>query len=282
MVISLNPVFLRKSISVLAHALYTIDFSEYLECSPLKIKELLEEDVGSTTRTISFDIEIMSEMFRDNNFRVIFKQFVGNCSFPKGVRIKATGLQEYNLVIAEKRVSLVKLICNKLEIKIVDDNNIKEIFISKSTDHMINTYNSKIEYLKSLEIKNIKIKEEEKKEEVQRMRNIPISNSTRSNESGGIWFDANHNNCNDIVSKHIEHTPSNSSLKKRKRTTPDTLVSSLTQISEPLDTQIMSASNKELITLFISEIKRRKISLQSTVFTSCISDKGNINYNKLI
>ena len=104
MVISLNRVFLRKSISILARAIYTIDFSEYLECSPSRIKEILDEHVGSTTRTISFDIELMSEVFRDNNFRLIFQQLVGNCSFQKGIRSKATGFQDYNLQILEMEI----------------------------------------------------------------------------------------------------------------------------------------------------------------------------------
>ena len=39
----LNRAFLRASIGALARALYIVDFSQYLECGPAEIKELLEE-----------------------------------------------------------------------------------------------------------------------------------------------------------------------------------------------------------------------------------------------
>ena len=82
MVVELNRAFLRVSIAALARALYTIDFSQYLEVSPARIQELLVEYSFPTSRSNIFNVDTMAIVFRDREFRSIFtKLYVGSATF---------------------------------------------------------------------------------------------------------------------------------------------------------------------------------------------------------
>ena len=75
MIIAFNNTLLRVCVSALARALYQIDFNSKLECCPSRISELLSKQVGGTTRSNVFDIPTMELLFRDQNFRFIFKKY---------------------------------------------------------------------------------------------------------------------------------------------------------------------------------------------------------------
>jgi hypothetical protein len=203
MIVSLNQVFLRQILSALARAIYTIDFSQYLECSPNNISEILEEESKLGTRSIKFNIDKMDEVFQDVNFRHIFKLYIGNSSFPPGIRNKVSGIQYYKLLILEERSILVNILCDRFGIT----STSKDLFVSKFTEHLLQAYFDRVKYLINKEEDNNNRKENKKKEEVKLLRSIPVSSALRSltgGESSEGWIEAkDHRNNNNNNNYHI-------------------------------------------------------------------------------
>jgi hypothetical protein len=271
MIIAFNNTLLRVCVSALARALYQIDFDLKLECCPSQISHHLSELVHGSIRSNAFDIPTMELLFRDQNFRYIFqKVYVINSSFV--VKKKYSDYKDYSISIKSMRVDIIKNLCERWRIDISDMNE----FISKFTTNFVKHYNDRISYLTELELKSIKIKEESKQQEIKDMRNVPMSNNTRSKatDDDETWLDANDRRAPirkegqsiPIFIEPIPKTPKDSQSvqsKKRKRT-PESNTSTLT--AESLESQVKSATDSELVTLFRSEIKRRKIILQPNIF----------------
>ena len=272
MVIAFNNALLRVCVTAIGRALYVIDFDDKLQCCPSRINDLLREGTYGSSRANDFNISNMELLFRDVNFRHIFtKYYVGSASF--SIKKRYESYTDYFVTIRDSKFEIIKSICNRLSL--IFTNDMMSEFVSKFTLQFIKDYDARILYLTNIENQNIKIKEELKKKEIELMRNVPMSNNTRSSctDNDGSWLEAYNQRAIikrvEDVPTFIEPTPktpkdSQSVLSRKRKRTPETNISSIT--SDSLDSQIKSATNSELLSIFRSEIKRRKIFLQSNFF----------------